>query len=305
MTERVGVIGLGNAGLALASPVSRRLKVLGYDLDNKRQELARGAGIEVAPDAQAVARACDILMLCLPNPAISRRVLQGIDSASLKGRLIIENSTVGPDDIEALLQIARPAGAALIECAILGGVQKLSNAKGTFLVGGSNEDFARAKVVLDCAAEKIFYLGPLGNGMRTKLVCNGVAHAVMVVLIEAAALAAKQGIPMDVFYELMQRESGLMRPLTHRFAERIFKQDFSGGMTTANARKDSALILGVAQELGVPLFVHSAAHTAYEIAMNDRNHPHLAREDYAAISKLWEDWTGVTFGSPEASQRTT
>jgi 3-hydroxyisobutyrate dehydrogenase-like beta-hydroxyacid dehydrogenase len=147
--------------------------------------------------------------------------------------------------------------------------------------------------MLDAAAEKIFYLGPLGNGMRTKLVCNGVAHAVMVVLVEAAALAAKQGIPMDVFYELMRRESGLMRPLTHRFADRIFKQDFSGGMTTANARKDSALILRVAQDLGVPLFATSAAHTVYEIAMNSESG--LATQDYAAISTLWERWAGVTF----------
>jgi 3-hydroxyisobutyrate dehydrogenase-like beta-hydroxyacid dehydrogenase len=180
-----------------------------------------------------------------------------------------------------------------MECAILGGVQKLAAGEGTFLVGGTPDDFERAKPVLDSAAEKIFYLGPLGNGMRTKLVCNAVAHAVMVVLIEAAALAAAQQIPMDVFYELMRRESGLMRPLTHRVAERIFKRDFEGGMATANARKDSALALEVARDLGVPLFAISAAHAAYEVAMREG----LERKDYSALATLWEKWLGVSFAA--------
>lgn len=295
MSETVGLIGLGNAGLALAQPINGKFKVVGYDLDETRQQMARAAGVTVARDAREVAAACSTLMLCLPNPAISRAVLDKLDPKTLNGRLIIENSTVGPDDIEALLKIAERGGAAVMESAILGGVQKLSAGKGTFLVGGSDADYGRAKPILEAAAEKIFYLGPLGNGMRAKLVCNGVSHAVMVVLIEAAALAAKQGIPMDVFYELMRRESGLMRPLTHRFADRIFKHDFSGGMTTANARKDSTLILRVAQDLGVPLFATSAAHTVYEIAMNSQKHSGLAMQDYAAISTLWEDWAGVTF----------
>jgi 3-hydroxyisobutyrate dehydrogenase-like beta-hydroxyacid dehydrogenase len=291
MTQKVGLVGLGNAGLALATPILRNYTVIGYDVDARRRELAAEAGVEIAPTAKKLAEACDILMLCLPNPAISRSVLSEIGQDALSHRLIIENSTVGPEDIDALVKIARPAGASVMECAILGGVHKLATGQGTFLVGGSKADFDRAKAILDSAAEKIFYLGPLGNGMRTKLVCNAVAHAVMVVLVEAAALAAAQNIPMDVFYELMRRDSGLMRPLTHRFGERIFNQDFEGGMSTANARKDSALAIEVAKDLGVPLFAISAAHTAYEIAMREG----LERKDYSAIATLWEKWIGVSF----------
>jgi 3-hydroxyisobutyrate dehydrogenase-like beta-hydroxyacid dehydrogenase len=108
--------------------------------------------------------------------------------------------------------------------------------------------------------------------------------------VEAAALAVAQQVPIETFYELMRRESGLMRPLTHRFGERILGQDFEGGMSTANARKDSALILDVARQLGVPLFAIPAAHTVYEVASREG----LDRRDYAAISKLWEQWLGVS-----------
>ena len=297
MKPKVGLVGLGNAGLALATPIARKFAVIAYDASEARCKLAREAGVEVAANVRAVAQQCDILMLCLPNPAISRTVLTEIGTAALERKLIIENSTVGPDDINALLSIVEPAKARVIEAAILGGVHKLAAGQGTFLVGAADADFAEAKLILDSAAEKIFHLGPLGNGMRAKLVCNGVAHAVMVVLIEAAALAAAQGIPMETFYELMRRDSGLTRPLTHRFGERIINQDFEGGMTIANAHKDSALILEVARKLGVPLFAISAAHTPYEIALSQEKQGGLPILDYACISKLWEEWAGVSFGS--------
>jgi 3-hydroxyisobutyrate dehydrogenase-like beta-hydroxyacid dehydrogenase len=298
MESRVGLIGLGNAGLALATALVRRFPVTGFDTSEARRALAQDAGITVLPDARAVAAQSDILMLCLPEPAISRAVLTGIGGPSLKGRLIVENSTVGPQDIEALLAITGPAGARVMEAAILGGVAKLAAGKGTFLVGAADADLAEAHPVLEAAAEKIFHLGPLGNGMRAKLVCNGVSHAVMVVLIEAATLAAKQGIPMETFCELMQRDSGLMRPLTHRFVERIRNGNFEGGMTVANAHKDSALILDVARELGVPLFAMSAAHTPYEIALAEEGQEGRSPQDYASISKLWEKWSGVRFADP-------
>ena len=117
MTQKVGLIGLGNAGLALATPVARKFTVIAYDREESRCKLARAAGIEVAPNARAVAEGCDVLMLCLPNPAISRTVLNEMGTAALERKLIMENSTVGPEDIEAMLSITAPAKARVMEAA--------------------------------------------------------------------------------------------------------------------------------------------------------------------------------------------
>ena len=150
------------------------------------------------------------------------------------------------------------------------------------LVGAKQNEPERVRPVFETLAEEIFYLGKPGNGMRAKLVVNGVAHAVMVVLVEAGALALSQGIPSDVVYRLLRRESGLLRPLTHRFGERIMKESFEGGMSTINARKDSALVLDTARALGVPLFAIQAAHSVYEIGAREG----LGALDYASIARL-------------------
>ena len=291
METTVGMIGLGNAGLALASAILRSFTLVGFDRNPVRCGLADRAGVEVVSSPQAVAARCEILILSLPRPDVSRSLPSTIAPSALQGHVVVETSTVAPDDIDRLVEMVAPAGGTVVDAAIVGGVAKLTKGETTFLVGASEPDFARVKPVLKAAAETIFHLGKVGNGMRAKVVNNAVAHSVMVVLIEAAALAAAQGVPMDVFYELMEGEAGLLRPLTHRFGERIRQHDFEGGMSTANARKDSALAIAMAQELGVPLFAIPAAPTVYEIGMREG----LERKDYAALATLWEKWTGESF----------
>lgn len=294
--QSVGIIGLGNAGLALATPLLRHFDVVGYDRDPQRVAQAKSIGVRMVDGAPDVSRTCDIILLSLPTPAASLKAADDLAQGTLKGRLVIETSTVGPHDVEALWDVVAPHDATVVDSAIIGGVHKLAEGKTTFLVGASAHDYERAKPVLEAAAEELFYLGEPGSGMRAKLVNNAVAHTTMVMLLEGAALAVKAGVPVDVFYTLMRRESGLMRPLTHRFGERIRQQDFDGGMPTANARKDSALALELGRELGVPLFTMQASHSVYEMA-HSRN---LDRLDYASISKLWEDWVGISFGSEQA-----
>lgn len=293
----IGLIGLGNAGTALATALSRYFSLLVHDLDASRIQ-GSGLPLRAASSATQVAQACEVIFLSLPTPEASRDVALALAQVSLAGKVIIETSTVNPDDVDAFSAIIRAAGGAVIDAAIVGGVHKLAQGRTAFLVGAADTDLARVRPVLEAAAEDIFHLGPTGNGMRTKVVVNAVAHTTMVMLLEAGAMAVKAGIPIETFLALMKRESGLTRPLMHRFCERILEQNFEGGMPTANARKDSVLATDLAHKLGVPLFTIPAAHTVYEIA----NNTELARLDYASISKLWERWLDIEFGRPDASR---
>lgn len=185
----------------------------------------------------------------------------------------------------------------VIDAAVIGGIAALSQGRGVFLVGAREDENPEVSKVLGYMAAEVFYIGKQGGGMRAKLVCNGVSHTVYIVLAEAAAVAAAQEIPMETFYRLMARESGLSRPLTHRVKERLFERNFRGGMSTANARKDSKLFLETANSLNVPMFVNAAAHSLYEIAA----HEGMAKDDYAIVATLWEKWLNVKL-SPEATE---
>ena len=144
-------------------------------------------------------------------------------------------------------------------------------------------------------AASIMHLGPVGAGMGAKIVVNAVMHAVMVVLIEASTMATKLGLPMQTLVDILKREEGLMRPLTHRVQERIMQGNYAGGMSVSNARKDSVLAIATAQELGIPLYAILASHTPYEIAEATG----MGNLDYASLATLWEQWTGAQLSKQE------
>jgi len=287
----IGLIGLGNIGQAMLGPLGRAgIAVVGCDIAPERQAQARAQGAAIAADPAAVARAADLVLFSLPRAETSRAVMAALLPAARPGLLVVETSTVLPSDMEALAAIAAPAGIRLAEAAVAGGVADLARGQTTFLAAGEAPDLDRAEPVLGAMAREVLRLGPRGAGMGAKVIINAVYHAEMVVLVEAAALARRIGLPLLHLHDLLARPNGIMRPLAHRLRERIMAGDYQGGMSTRNARKDSELVLKMGLDLGVPLPLMNATHPVYEMGVA-AGHGEL---DYAALAKLWEGFIGAS-----------
>ena len=297
MSDAVGIIALGNAGSALAAALSGKLPLVGYDRDPSRRQAVSGLAIACVESVAEVAARAKRIILSLPAPDISQAVVTELLAAERVPDLIIETSTVTPHTAQTLDGLCRARQVSFVDAAIASGVAAMAAGQVTFLVGGEPADVEAARPVLAPMAKKIMHLGPVGAGMGAKVVNNAVMHAVMVVLIEAAALAAKLDIPMPTLVELLEGEEGLKRPLTHRVCERMMQGRYDGGMSVLNARKDSILALEIAQQLGVPLYAIQASHTPYELAAASG----LENSDYASLATLWEQWCGVEFA--EAVER--
>ena len=291
MPDSIGIIGLGNAGSALATALSGKLPLVGYDLDPNRRQAVADLEMERVDSVAQVGTVAKRIILSLPAPDISQAVVTELLAVEPLPELIIETSTVTPKVALTLDSLCQDRQVPFVDAAIASGVAAMAAGQVTFLVGGRLPDVEIARHVLAPMAKRILHLGPIGAGMGAKVVNNAVMHAVMVVLIEAAALASKLDISMSTLVDLLQGEEGLNRPLTHRVCERIFQGRYEGGMSVLNARKDSALALEIAQQLGVPLYAIQASHTPYEIAAASG----MENLDYAALATLWEEWCNVEF----------
>jgi 3-hydroxyisobutyrate dehydrogenase len=291
MVDTVGVVGLGNAGGAVAGALARKRSVIGFDLDEGRRAIAASLGVECVNSIEAVAARTKRIILSLPKPAISIAVTKALTEGLNPPELIIETSTVTPQTAQTSHGICQAKGVAFVDAAIAGGVASMAAGKITFFLGGSEADKALARPILDLVGDGVYDLGTIGAGMGTKVVNNGVMHALMVVLIEAFAMSNKLGVPSQTMIDILNREEGLLRPLVHRVQERMQQGNYQGGMSVTNARKDSVLALETAQQLGVPLFATLAAHTPYEIA-EARD---MGELDYASLATLWEEWADVSF----------
>lgn len=291
MDAPVGIIGLGNAGSALATALSGKLPLYGYDINQDRRQVVAQLAIECTDSMAALGSQVDSVVLSLPKPEVSKATVAQLLALDRSPDLIIETSTITPNVAQELDAMCQASRVSFVDAAIAGGVAGMAAGTTTFLVGGTAGDYAKALPILDAMSETVMHLGPVGTGMGAKVVINAVLHALMVVLIEAGAMAAKQGIPMPTLIDILRREEGLMRPLTHRVQERMLGGNYQGGMSVSNARKDSTLALEMAQQLGIPLFAIQASHTPYEIAESGG----MGELDYAALATLWENWAGVKF----------
>ena len=294
MPDLIGIVGLGNAGSALATALSGKLPLVGYDLSPDRLQAVAELELEPAESVAQVGILASRIILSLPTPDISQAVVAELLAVEPPPDLIIETSTVTPKVASTLDSLCQSRQVSFVDAAIASGVAAMAAGQVTFLVGGRPSDVEAARHVLAPIAKRILHLGPIGAGMGAKVVNNAVMHAVMVVLIEAAALAARLDISMPTLVDLLQGEEGLKRPLTHRVCERMLQGRYEGGMSVLNARKDSALALEIAQQLGVPLYAIQASHTPYEIAAASG----LENMDYASLATLWEAWCGVEFSGP-------
>lgn len=283
----VAVYGLGNMGYLVAERIARVFPLQVFDLSD--DQLARageafGAVPITAPEQLAETR---FVVLCLPHPAASMSVLEQIAPHLPMDAVVIETSTVNPADMERSAQALAPHGIALIDASILAGVSQMAAGTASLLLGGHQAAIEAARPVLDSIAEKQIVFGELGTGAAAKVINNAVAHAVMVVVAEAGAMATAGGVDIERLVGLLSDEQmGLHRPLTYRYAERVAKGDYEGGMPLSAARKDSELALTLAQAQQVPLFAIQACHSVYEMGVGAG----YGREDYAAIAKLWGDW---------------
>ena len=137
---RVGYIGLGNLGVHLATSLQRN----GFDLtvNDIRKESAKdliAMGAKWADTPKELAANVDIVITCLPSPAVVKKVLLGDDGvlASLKsGGVWMEMSTNDRHVIEEIAEIAKSKGIDTLESPVTGGVHKAASGKITVLIGG-------------------------------------------------------------------------------------------------------------------------------------------------------------------------
>lgn len=284
----VALYGLGTMGMEVAIRLANRFKGLQVsDLNHVAVEHAQSNFSARPITSPEDLKNTDFVVLCLPSPKATQSVLEQIAPALKKEAIIIELSTVNPQDIEASAHYLANYGLEIIDASLMAGVSQMRAGSATLLVGGEDKVIESSKVVLDAIATKQIIFGPRGSGAAAKVINNALAHAVMVVLAEAGAMASASKVSIDKLIELWKDpQMGIQRPLTHRLAERILNEDYVGGMPMDAACKDSHLALSLAQSSGVPLFAIQACHSVYEMAVASG----LARDDYAAVAKLWTQW---------------
>jgi 3-hydroxyisobutyrate dehydrogenase-like beta-hydroxyacid dehydrogenase len=204
---------------------ARRLAASGFELIVWDRTIAKAQALNVGRAAATPAeatRGADVVISSVTNAAAVREVYLGPDGAfnSRAGRanLFVEMSTAGPESIEVLSREAQTRGLRLLEAPVLGSVPAVESGTLAVLVGGSAQDLAQARPVLERLGE-IHYVGGFGSAARLKLVANTMLGITSAAAAELLAAGTAAGLDREqVFWALVRfapalkaREAGFMR----------------------------------------------------------------------------------------------
>ena len=200
----IGFIGLGNMGAPMASNlVAAGHNVTGFDLSAACPE-----GVSTAASAAEAATGRDAVITMLPNGAILRSVAAEIIPAMSKSAVFIDCSTVDVDSARVVADQAEKAGLLAVDAPVSGGIGGAAAGTLTFMAGGSEAGFAKAKPLFDVMGQKAVYCGPSGNGQAAKICNNMILGVTMIATCEAIALADKLGLDRQKMFDVVSTSSG-------------------------------------------------------------------------------------------------
>jgi len=268
---RIGFIGLGNMGLPMAQNLIKAgHQVEGFDVYGaavEKLKAAGGAGVESA--RMAVARA-DAVITMLPSGKEVREVYLGaggaLESANA-GTLLIDSSTIDVDTARLVAAAAEGNGLPMVDAPVSGGVGGAQAATLTFMVGGSEAAFIRAKPLLEQMGKTIVHAGGPGNGQAAKICNNMILGVSMIVVSEAFALAEKLGLDHQKLFDISSKSSGQCWSMTSYcpvpgpVPASPANRDYQAGFTAAMMLKDLKLAQDAARTAGAatPLGAQAAA----------------------------------------------
>ncbi|MDM0020177.1 NAD(P)-dependent oxidoreductase [Variovorax saccharolyticus] len=273
-TKKIGFIGIGMMGHGMV----RNLLAKGYPVKLKahrnRARLADllAAGATEADTHAATGQDVDIVFLCVTGSPQVEEIVYGVDGllgAARAGLIVVDCSTAEPSSSARVRADFAARGVSFIDAPLARTPKEAEEGRLNTMVGADPEDFRTIEPVLKAFCENIFHVGPPGHGHVLKLVNNMMAMSFASCIAEAFAVAAKSGLDLKRFYDVVSAggvNCGIFQMMTAKTLTDGTVDGFKFGI--ANAQKDLRYYTHLAESLPVSSFMGEATHQSLVQAVN-------------------------------------
>ncbi|MEM7346823.1 MAG: NAD(P)-dependent oxidoreductase [Chloroflexota bacterium] len=298
MTERIGFIGLGIMGQGMAHNLLKAgFSLTVWNRTASRMESLIAAGAQTGKSPADVAAQSDIIVICVSDtPDVEAMILgdQGILTGAKAGSLVIDCSTISPTATKQLAAKLSENEVAMLDAPISGGSEGAVNGTLSIMVGGTSADFERATSVFEAMGKTITHVGDIGAGQMVKIVNQILVVGNALAMSEALLMAEAGGLDLKTALKAVEAGAAGSWMLSNR-GPQIIERDWRPGFTIDLQQKDVRLVLGAADELGVPLPGTALVHQLYRTLQaqglgSDGNH---------ALVRALENLAGFEIGESE------
>ena len=267
---RLGFIGAGLMG----KPMSLRLLAAGYALtvwNRSRDKLAplTAKGAHAADSPAAVARAADVVMLCVTDQHAAEEVLFGAEGVAVggtAGKLVVDFSSIAPAAARAFAErLERECGMGLVDAPVSGGTVGAEQGTLAIMAGGRPEHIERARPIVAHLAQRFTRMGDAGAGQVTKLCNQVIVGCLFPVIAEAVRLAEAAGVDANALPQALKGGFADSLPL-QVFGARMAARQFAPPLGAVSIMlKDLENAAAVAKDARVPLPMARTAAELYRL----------------------------------------
>mgnify|MGYP003147406344 FL=1 len=291
---KITFIGLGNMGGPMASNlVKAGHEVTVFDLSKDAVAALVSEGAKTADTAHEAANGAECVITMLPAGQHVEAVYLGDDglaSTCCAGTLVIDSSTIAPETARGVAEVARAKDIPFLDAPVSGGVGGAKAGTLTFICGGSEEAFNKAKPILDAMGKNIFHAGDHGSGQVAKI-CNNMLLAILMSgTSEALALGVKNGLDPAVLSEIMKQSSGgnwalnVYNPWPGVMEGVPASRNYEGGFLVNLMTKDLGLAFDNAVKNQASIPMGSLARNLFQLHAGQGN----GNLDFSSIQRLYK-----------------
>eukprot|EP01134_Creolimax_fragrantissima_P000466 CFRG0466T1 len=271
--DSVGFVGLGNMGGHMANNLIKAgHDVMVYDIKKSSVDRLVSLGATSASSPGDMAEQVSTVISMIPNSSHVIDVYEredGIIPNAKKGLQCIDASTIDPAVCRRVHSNAIAKGLTFADAPVSGGVGGAEKGTLTFMVGGDEAVFEKAKVILQSMGQNIVHCGSVGNGQAAKI-CNNMVMAIsMIGVSESFNLGMKLGLDEKVLANIMNSSTGrcwssdTYNPVPGVIDGAPSSNDYKGGFGSALMLKDLGLATQAATANHTPIPLGSAAQSVY------------------------------------------
>jgi 3-hydroxyisobutyrate dehydrogenase len=287
---KIAFIGLGHMGGGMAPNLAKAgHEVQAFDLVPEAVEKAVAAGCSSSPSTADAVKDADVVITMLPAAKHVRAVFENDVAPNAKpGALLIDCSTIDVQSARDVGQAMKQRGFDFLDAPVSGGIAAAAAGTLALMVGGTDEQFERAKPFLEPMAKAVIHAGQLGSGQAAKICNNMILGATMAVTCEAFVLAQKLGLDPQVFFDISSQASGQSWSMTTYCPvpgvgpKTPADNDYEGGFAAALMLKDLKLAMQAAEQVGLELEMGEEAEEEFEKFVNAGG----GNKDFSGIIKM-------------------
>jgi 3-hydroxyisobutyrate dehydrogenase len=306
---RVAFIGLGNMGGGMAANLAKAgHEVRAFDLSERALDKAKGSGCLPMGSAVEAVRDAEAVITMLPAGSHVRDVYEtSVIGQAPTGAILIDCSTIDVATAREEIEKAAAAGYAMADAPVSGGIAAADAGTLTFMVGGTEEAFEKARPYLEIMGKAVIHAGAPGSGQAAKICNNMLLGASMAATCETFVMARKLGLDLQTFFDISSKASGQCWSMTSYCPvpgvgpETPADRGYEGGFAAALMLKDLRLAMEAAQSVDAYTPMGAEAETLYarfaDLGGGGR--------DFSALIKMIDDsWDKPAPEDVGASSRT-